>query len=519
MTRFGMLTLTGLLSGAIALSTAADARPLDDTKQGSAPFCRSPIVKRWLKLAPPRREPKKCDDTGRVHNRFQLRMNKQKPNLFEAQRGWDVFQGNKNPLELKFYVDSLAVTKISGGRDWFPIYWVEHRRHGPARAALGLYLYRHPKAADLIANAIATPQRVGLGWGNGLPTAWWALWYLGGKQHVDTIIRGFTAVTDRNRAITRHTNFVLSVLDRWKLTEAQIKKIEDFCLDKVFQPRGFGGAVLGCLRYLGRIQTKNKQLQQFIMQHFTGRNTIGSLEAVRALMGMAHKPFKKKAQANIKQAKRKYVQLGKRGRRKTVTGYSTHFHAVNSAMALLAMGDRKALKIIKGWVMTYDFQGFVHNEDAFQSVFREAAYAHPTALKKMKQVLRSAFKKAVKMARKNDRMKRVVRDTAVFLLQLGDKTGLKTVLDVIKDNDKKAFESVLDGMGAAPARTYFGWSGNAGVGHIKIGKNGLSVNDAQKLIKAIKARFMFYPRQSTRAAMIQAIADIEAGIHIAQKGL
>ncbi len=53
MHRFRTLTLAGLLSGAFVLSTAADARPFDDTKRGSAPMCKHPIVKRWLKLAPP----------------------------------------------------------------------------------------------------------------------------------------------------------------------------------------------------------------------------------------------------------------------------------------------------------------------------------------------------------------------------------------------------------------------------------------------------------------------------------
>ncbi len=519
MRRCGAWVLAGLLTCAVAWPAPVAAGKLDDTRKRSAAACRHPITKRWNIVTSTTSTVFSCNVRGWRYQQFQQRMQKQAPNLFRFKRGWNVFQGKRNRLEKKFYMDSLAVTKISRGRDWFPIWWVENYRDAPARAALGVFLYKVPNAAQLIATAIGTPARISLAFDRTPPTAYWALWYLGAKKYVDTMIQGFYAKSRRGRGITHHTQFALSVLDRWKLTRAQVRKIESFCKEKVFQPSGFQGATAGCLRFLGRIRTKDSQLQQFLVQYTGSSTSLYSLEAIRALGHMRYRRLRSKLKANLSRAKQRRTRRVKRGRRykrKTVISYSTHFNAVPSAIALVGLGDRKAYKIVKDWVMTYDKRDFLDNNLAFDKVFTEAAYASPRALKKLRRLLRKAYKKAERAFRKNPRMKRHVRLAAVSLLQIGDRQGLKRVLRVLGDTDKLEIRTLLKELGARPGGTF---SGRRGIGHIKVGKGGLKARDAQKIAKTIRKRFIFWRDTTIREHAMQAVADIEALILIAKKRL
>ncbi len=523
--RYPMTAALSLLLAATVFLPSAFARRHAATRSGSDAYCKSSIVKRWRKLGVSRRASQRCSDSGPKDRRFHRQMLRLRPNFFTSKFAGRIFEGQKNKTELQYYVDALVTTRLSGGHLWFPMFWIDSRRSATKRAPLALYLYKHNNAAKLIAKAIATPKHVALGFGKAKPTAWWSLWYLGAKQHVDTIIGGFRAVGLRNRALTRHTSFMLSVLDRWKLSSAQKAKVEKFCRDHVLKPgASHRGAALGCMRYLGRIQTRDKGLQKAIMSFIGARATLGSMEAIRALSHIRYKGFKKRAKANLKSAKHTFVKIKRRGRRikrSTYKGYTAHHDAVPSAVALVGLGDRKALRIIKSWLMTYDMQGFIHQETAFHAVFQETAFAHPKAIKKIKPLLRRALKKARKKARKNDRMKRVVLFASLAMLQMGDKSGLKVVLKAIKNAKRKRLYYITNYLGGTPSNTYTAWGSGSGMGHVKVGKKAIRIRDAKKIIKALTKRFKTIPikKTNTRSYLLQAIADIQANILVAKNKL
>ncbi len=505
--------------------TASAARPLDPTKTGSEDYCRSPVVKRWRKMGPARYLPSRCTDNGPTNMQLHRKMLRLKGNYFTSRFSWAVVGGQKDPQELQYYVDSLATTRLRGGRTWFPIFWVDSRRQSQVRAPLALYLYKHPNAAQLIAAAITTPKQVGVGYATAEPTPWWALWYLGAKQYAPTIIGSLLASSERGRPVTRHTQFILSVLDRWHLSPALKNKVEQFCINHVLKPGAtHGGAALGCMRYLGRIQTKNPTARQLIAGHIKGRATLGSLEAIRALSHMGSKKLKKIARANLKSAERNFVKLVKRGRRVRQVSYkahTAHHDAVPSAIALVGLGDGKALSIIKHWLMTYDISGHIQQENAFLAVFQETAFAPPRAIKKIKPLLRKALQKAISVSRKNKSMERVALYASLALLQLGDNSGLSRVLKAIKTIKRDSLYHLTVHLGTDPAKTYSAWGIGSGIGHLRVGPGGVSIKDAMKLVNALHSRFKTIPvkKPNDRAYVLQAIADIHAVIEVARKKL
>lgn len=518
MRSFGVTMVGGLAMAAMLFGGVKEAQAGDPTQRNLKVMCDNPIVKKWSVLTPSTGV-FACRSKWRFH-KLTMNMQREHLNLFKSKRGWNIFQGRrKSAREKAYFVDSLVPNMVARYY-WFPIWWVAYYKKGPARAALGVYLYKVPNAAKLIAQSIGTNGHFKMGHSYSTPTAYWALWFLGGKVYADVMIKRFHAKR-YSKGYTAHTNFALTVMDRWKLNKSQVKRIESFCVNKVFQPAGFTNATRGCIRYLGRIRTKNSTARQFLVQHAGTSDSTNSSEAIRALGHIGYKGIKGKLKANVAQAKRNSSRLIKRRRRykrKKVVTYSTHFNSAPSLIALIGMGDRKALKIVKGWLMTYDKRNNIDNNTAFEAAYREGAFASPKAAKKLKNLYRKAFKKALKNLRKNPRMKQSARQAAVALLQMGDKTGLKHVIKVLKDTDMNEVSDVLEGIGANPNRTW-GARSTGGIAHIKVGKKGLSVKDAQKLVNTIKGKFMFWRGNKLRTFAIHAVADIEAQILIVKNKL
>jgi len=301
--------------------------------------------------------------------------------------------------------------------------------------------------------------------------------------------------------------------------------VESFCLDHVLRPgASHRGAALGCVRYLGRIRTSNKVARKLIADLVTDRATLGSREAFRAFSHIGSKRLRKQAQANLKSAERNFVKVIRRGRRvKQVSykGHTAHNDAVGSAIYLLGLGDRKMVKILDAWLMTYDISGNLHQENAFLEVFQEAAFASPKAQKKLRPMLHKALKKALGAARKSSIMERVALTASLSLLQMGDSFGLKTVLKAIATVDRQRLYHIVGFMGTVPSNTFKAWGIGTGIGHLKVGRGGLSIGDARKLANALRRRFKTVPwkKVDTRAYLMQAVADIDACILVAQQNL
>jgi hypothetical protein len=427
---------------------------------------------------------------------------------------WNVILGKSSAQLRSYYTDALH-TYLWNGRPKFTLSFI-HRgiQKGLAIKAL---LHGVPGLADRLAPTIDSNKEIHWLWGSNAGDVYWSLFYLGAKNKLPAMFSGLSEV----RLSANHVRAIYGFSYAWKLSKAQVRKLETLCTAKVFGPGKYKVAEANCLRWLGRTTTRNKLAQRFVRKYVTSSYSVPQAEAIRAAGALRLKAAKRKLQDNLAKAYAKRTRLVKRGRRyKRVKSdtWSTNWNAVPSAVALLGLGDRQAKKAIGHWTQIDRKTGRC-NHTAIEHLFVEAVFAHPRAQKKLNRTLKKLYKKMVKLQRKNRTLRGTVRRAALALLQMGDRAGLKVALQVLTDGDRGNVGDLLSGLGANP-HGWVGPAGNrAGLGHITVGKGGLKTRDAQKLANKIKAEFPMWNDKGLRAKALQAWTDINTRIGIANKKL
>ncbi len=336
-----------------------------------------------------------------------------------------------------------------------------------------------------------------------------ALWRLGAKSKLDIMIKGMS----NHRCKTWHVRTLLSRLDAWKLSGAQKKKVEDLCVETILPSSDsrLRDSVWACAQWLGRVGTKSADAKEFLIK-LTGLGAKTEAFAARRALGNlkhrgARKLFKSKLKASFRKRQRS-VRVGRRTKRFKIKTWAENQTNISMGVALATMGDGYGKKALRYWV-GFLKDGSFNNSGAYTFAFNEAAFATPKGYKKVRSILVKAFKKGVKLLRKHPRHSRYVTQAAINLMQQGDKSALKHVMKVLKNGDRHEVREILQACGA---KLGLDPGGKWGPRHLRVGKGGLSVKNAQKLVKLIRRRFKFWSDRYVKEWAIKAVLEIEARI-------
>jgi len=448
--------------------------------------------------------------------------------LHQCQYGWDLFLG-KGTDPLKNWVrDVMEFAKWgdanTGGGDRYGkrfVSKISHDIHSIPRSAIGMAMYKQPGAADAIAKTLAKPvliddlyRKCTAGYGAR------GLWLQGadGKKHVDTLLAALKHNT--NGCSRPQLSWMLPNLDTWTLSPEQLKGMEAFCSEKVWQENvGNVRPKLACLRYMGAIGTKNSDVHEFIRNYAEGNENSLRAEGIRTAGRLGLKSTKKFLKARLAKnyrEKSKKVKKGKKYVQKKTDTWSTNFDAVSSAVALMGMGDKNAPKAIAYW-LSYRTVGkskrmaFMWNQ-GFKEVARDLAFAGPKAKKKVIAMASKAFKQGVKYADDTPDLHRDLFAIAIGLSHVGDKAALKYLMEILGASDKNLIKELLHAWGGEPQKMLELGRSTVGLGRFPVGKGGYSAKDAQKVIDTIKKRMKFWASGELKQDGIACALSIQAGI-------
>ncbi len=419
---------------------------------------------------------------------------------------WNAFDGKPMKGAAAFVKATMEVAKWGDNGKYWTWKFQYHASGVGRRAMLGSVVFKVPNAAKLIAATMDSREKITKLHTNDTQEPMQALWYLGAKQYTDTIINSLD-----HWDYAAHRNFAMFFLWNWKLTKAQKNKVVNHCIEKVFRgtKRKAKRSVRACLLFLGRVKTRNKKAKQYLENLLESND--GGQWAMRAAGYMGYKSVKRDLQKLLKKEHRKKtVYVG--SRRKKIDAWNSSDLAVAAAVALVGMGDRKALKAIKYWASYNKKYKRPVDSGGCEAVAYEVGFASPKAKKKITKILLKALKNLERDDKRgNLRYKRAV---IVGLAQAGARKVLKPLLRELRGRDQRGLLQILKGIGGAKTLWHDSRRGLVG---IAVGKGGFSVRDAQKVAKYIRGRIEFYSDSSSKRFAIQAVLDIEARIKAAKK--
>jgi len=423
--------------------------------------------------------------------------------LLKCKVGWDAAAGHPMPGVKQFFTDSLAIANWAGF--WQYKFQVVDTYAGP-RAMYGAVLFKVPKAADLIAQSLLTRKRFVNLYGGPRRTTfvdeaamypYLALFYLGAKSKADLMISQLSIVG-------AHQHHFLNFAHFWKLSKAQKRKIQATCLKILGMTSAKLRVKRSCVRYLARIGFKSSDFRSHLLTFASQSASYEGMDAVRALGILKIKRAKKQLKAILSRGKKiKKRRVGKRRRSRKVklTTWVGNDNMASAAVALAAMGDRKAMKPIKYWLSLSD-RGLVDARGYTALVF-EATLTSPAMQKKLAKLIKKTLKKLRSFTRSN--MARAYRHGHMALLQMGDKVGLKHVMGVLGGHDKRAIKETLQQLGGMLKPLAHR---HRGIQRIRVGKGGIKVRDAKKLLAKIQSRMRFWADKRMKMYATQVIMEL-----------
>ena len=448
---------------------------------------------------------------------------------------WKALAGKPVEGASKFFMDALDMNMWSGahgcagtpqvcgpsGLDWSFTIEGPHTRYRPGSAVpavKGLALYPTEGAAARIAATIETDKKQGDLWQEYAQHPYEALYYMGAKEQLPAILKGLSFKA-RNPSRS-HVKPTLLHLPAWTLSDEQVGQIADFCVELFTATKEDNKAIAACIRYLGVVQTKHEDAQEFIANYANGQGDSWlHLHGIRAAASLGLKDSKENLQDNLKKAYREKIERIRKGKKrieKKVDTWSAHHQAVPSAVALMGMKDKKAAKAIDYWLGFEERGGreqFVHNQ-GFKLLAREANFADPKTKKKLHKLLAKAWKKAAALAEDNSGLDRDVFQGAIGLSQLGDQGALDYLIRYIRG--KKGRESdireVLKAWGGETKALMHGGNSNIGIGHLSVGKDALKPKAAEALAKTIVKRMKFWSDVNMKILATNVVLDLRARI-------
>jgi len=432
--------------------------------------------------------------------------------LVNCSAGWNAAGGKPTAGVKEFMKDSLEVVKWSGF--WQFKFQIVDPHVGP-RAMFGSILYDVPNAADLIANSISTNTRFQNIWGGPKNTGhvrkpgmlpYLALYYLGAKDKVDMMID--------NLSVGGHHQFhFLTFAHFWNLTDAQKKKIEGTCIKILAKSKQNQMQARACMRYLAHTGTNNSDVIQYMMMNAGGGSGHLAEDAVRALGILKVKKARSQLKSILKSGtvkRTKRIRKRRRYRSKKMTTYTGNDSIVSAAIALASMGDSDGKKAIQYW-LSMESNGPMDTR-GFEVFLWEATLASRAMKKKLAKQINKAARKLKKHSGSTN--EELYRSANVALLQMGDKAGLKKVLQVLGGHDQKAIEETLKQLGGMLTPLSYR---RRGAQRIPVGKEGISVSAAKKLRKLIKSRIRFWSDNSVKRYATVVILELTGAINAAKK--
>lgn len=455
--------------------------------------------------------------------------------------GHKVFAGTRpEPKVVQWLFDTLAIAKWAdsspSGSNRYGESWASKigtDRHSLPRAAGAMAWFKQPKGAAAIANTLTTSKRMTDLFRKECqaPKVFRALWWYGsdGKAQLPTILKALTFHIKGHTGASEsgckrsHVSTFLPYLDTWTLSPAQITQVETFCTGTVLQESvGSTHPKLACLRYMGAIASKNSAVRDFVQNLSTSNDTALQLEAFRAAgrMGLASaKPALKKALSRNYAMQQRNVKKGKRYKKVKVHTWNTGFNAIPAAVALLGMGDKDALNAIKYW-LGIDVNGSSLSlaSSGHEFLFKEAAFAHPKALKKLRPLLNKWFALVYKGAQKSTSLESPLLKAAIGLSHIGDKNALKVLAQTLKGGDRNKIKHILEAWGGNHKLVVKPGRSTVGLGRFPVGARGYSVSDAKALLGLIQKQFKMWDK-SLKSLGITVALGIQAGILATEKKL
>ncbi len=427
-----------------------------------------------------------------------------------CKHAWDAFDGKPMKGSRDFVKGTMEIGKWGAkGTYWTWKFQYYKSGIGP-RSMLGSVVWGVPNAAKYIAHTMDKPEKIKKLHSGSNHEPMQAMWYLGAKQYTDTIVNSLS-----HWYYASHRSFALYFLWNWKLTKAQIKKVETVCINKVFKATRSEDkrSIRACTLFLSRTKTRNKKAKAYLENLIESRD--GGVWAIRAAGYMKYKGVKKDLQKMLKKGeswKYHYKKRRRRSKRVKMTTWNGYGSGAAVAVALVGMGDRKALKAIKYFASYDKAKKRLMDTTAFENLAYEVGFANPKARKKITKILLKTLKKLEKDDKRgNLRYKRAV---IIGLAQAGAKKVMKSLLSELRGRDQRGLITILKGIGGAKRL----WDDSQrGLVGITIGKGAFSVKDAKKIAKYIRGRLEFYNDSGAKRFAIQAILDIEARIKAAKK--
>jgi hypothetical protein len=338
-----------------------------------------------------------------------------------------------------------------------------------------------------------------------------ALWYLGDKSVLDTLIASY----ENTLCTAGHIKNTLPVIHLWGPSPEQHAKIESFCVDKIFPGpyqdnlRNAKDAIGGCYRYLAATGSQNDDGLEYIRQG--AENSTTALRALAILDAKGSKKNFKKRLAKQKKVKTKTIRgKGKKKDKKIETEtWRGREESITSALAL-GYKDKEAKKAINWWLSLGEDKDRLNDTNGWEYLFLTSGF-FPTD-KKLLKAMEKAYAAVVKASENEDRLELYALRAAIGLAQNGSAKGLPLIIDMIKGTDKGKRGEALQGLGGIDH--YWG-SFRSGTGGIKVGgKGGLKKADVEKLIKTILKKMKFMKDRNQEAAAL-AVLDMRARMRVA----
>lgn len=326
-----------------------------------------------------------------------------------------------------------------------------------------------------------------------------ALWYLGDKSAVDTMIKGYNNLLCTNS----HFNFTAPNFHLWGLSEAQYGAIEKICVDQIFSEkiRNAKESFKACQIFLTKRGKVNEDGLEFIKMKADAND-----EGRRALAILNTKKSKKKLAKWLadQESEKPVMKKGKATKKKRKVWRAGRPEALFAAAALAGLKDKNAQAALKYWL---GFSGTeLNNRQGFEGIFLMVAPFLPAAQQaKMRKTLEKAFATGLKAMKKNDALEESLRRAAYGLAQMGSNKGLQLILDGLDSDNSGTRKEVALAIGGT--MNLMGGR-NVGSGALKFGAGGLSKAEGDKLVTALAKRAKF-EKGRNRVPFVRAVLSIK----------
>ena len=460
----------------------------------------------------------------------------------KCKMGWDAVRGKFDPKVGDFLKDMLDISMWGGKRKceksgtpqylcgpsgdaWsFTVLGPGYKQWSQSIRA-GIYalaLYKTPGAAEAIAKTLATEKHFQNLWdGNHKPLN--ALFYLSAKEQLPTILKSLKYTDPAGGR--EHLHHALNGLAGWSLTPEQVDEAVKTCAELFEDTNTKRAQLAACTRFAGMVGSTNEDARAFIANWANGSGD-GWLRifAIRAAAGMKLKDTKAALQGNLQKAYRQKVERIRKGRKvkevKTDT-WNHNFHAVESAIVLFGMKDKKAKKAIEYWTSLEERHGKLRLKwsNGFENLARDAAFADPKTRKALGKIMSKNFKKLVKDSKTNNSNDRSLFKIALGLSYLGDKDAVKYLMEFIEGRKGGAsdIESIFEAWGAYPRKLLAAGNSPIGIGRLPIGDT-MSSKDAAAIAKVLEKKLRFWGENLKQSGTLM-LMRLRAQMHVADNKL